>query len=393
MRPLRTIKKLRLAIVSEPAIAGVKVHVVNLLKQIDTNLFEVYFLYSDKRSDSVFKRELVEIRNRGIRTFKVPLNGTINFSEDIKAFFEIYRLLRQNQVDIVHTHSAKAGFLGRLAARLVNHRIISVHTPHAMPFYLGQHYRYLERFASFFTDSIIAVSESEKRDILSKKILPEEKISVILCGVPAHDLPKNRRSQRTSYLLGEPNGAKIIGTCGRICPQKDPLTFFRAAQLLLRSRKDVFFVWIGDGEDREFLEQKIREAGLERYFKITGWVENPKEYMKSLDVFLLTSLYESFGYVTCEAMLLQKPVVATRVSGTVDIVANGETGLLVPPKSPDRISEAIRDLLEDPESMERMGRLGQARVKRYFTTENCVVQTQELYKLLLKNRLSKCGRD
>lgn len=373
-------KKIKLAVICEPAIAGVKVHVVNLLKYIDVRQFDVHFIYSDRRVDSKFFEELKEIENRGIHTTRVPMDGEIRIAEDIKAFLAIHRFIRSKRIDIVHTHSSKAGFLGRLAAKLANPQIISVHTPHAMPYHLGKRYKYLEKLASLLTDKLIAVSESERREIVSNRIIPENKIRVIYCGVVL--CQESLNGDREAFKRGAriPADKTIIGTCGRISRQKDPLTFLQTIRQLLKNHENLFFLWIGDGEDRAEMENLIREWQLEAYVRITGWVEDVSKYLELLDVFVLPSAYESFGYVTCEAMSLGKPVVATRVSGTIDVVVEGKTGLLVEPQNPHQMAKQIEFLLQNPELKSKMGSLGRERVRKNFGVINSVKATHALYK-------------
>ncbi len=317
--------KIKIVIISQPAVAGVKRHVIDVLNNIDLQRYDVTYVYSPLRADESYNDELKSLKEKKIKCIPVTMFRDIHFLQDLKAFIKILFIIKKIRPAIVHTHSAKAGFLGRIAAKLVSFRIKTIYTPNAMPIHLSRKYFYLEKIASYFSDIVIAVSNSEYEEILKWKVVTERKLVTI---------PLSIREHYKEYKRDEKQNSKFIVTsCGEIRYQKNPLFFFNVAANILELFPEEFeFIWIGDfynDEESYSAKKLINENFSAKRIKITGWLPNPDMFIAKSDLFCMFSRYESFGYVTVDAMMQDVPVIATNSPGTRDLVKHLLTGYIV----------------------------------------------------------------
>jgi glycosyltransferase involved in cell wall biosynthesis len=300
---------------------------------------------------------------------------------DLAGVRELSALLDIGRFDIVHTHSAKAGALGRIAARRAGVPIV-VHTFHGFPFHDFQSplrrrtYVGIERRLGRITDRFVAVSSSVAAEAVRLGIAPAERVRVI--PVSIWDPPSRPASRRTARrLLGVPDAARALGSVGRLDHQKAPLHFLEALAAL--RHRDVIGVWIGDGPLRKEVEQRAANLGLERRLRLLGERQDVEELLPGLDVFVMTSLYEGLPCAVVEAMRHGLPVVATAVNGVPELVIAGETGLLAPPARPRASARAVEHLLDHPAEAKRMAEAGRRLVKGRFSAEQGARALAELY--------------
>jgi glycosyltransferase involved in cell wall biosynthesis len=367
--------RVAVAIVSEPGKAGVKTHVVDLLTNVDLKRFEITYYYSLERSDDAYIGEIAALRARGIECIEIPMDARLAFRADLRALIRLTRQLRQKRPAILHLHSSKAGGLGRLASLLMRRRPRVIYTPHAMACYRSRVYLWLERVLGYFTNTLVAVSPSEKQDFVRWRIPHAGRSETIPLGMPAVE-------QSTATPQSAP-GAQTwtVGACGRISYQKNALFFFQVALEVLRANKDYCFKWIGDfANDREgkAVAALLARAGNPPGIQITGWVRQPQVELRTLDVFCMFSRYESFGYVTAEAMQLGVPVLATPATGTVDLVRHEETGLLAEPEV-DAIVSALDRLKNDPALRARLVANARQFIAENHTIAQMVDAVERLY--------------
>ncbi|HEY8904224.1 MAG TPA: glycosyltransferase [Chthoniobacterales bacterium] len=365
-------QRIAVAVVSEPGKAGVKRHVVDLLTRIDVEQYRVTYYYSLQRSDKAYAAELDAIGRRGIKCVEIPMAGELKPLEDMKALLLLSFHLVRERPAVLHLHSSKAGGLGRLAAFLLLPRPRVLYTPHAMACYRSRFYLMLERVLGFLTHTLIAVSESEREDFIRWAIPGGRRAQTIPLGV---SVPS------TTELPGADKATWTVGTCGRISFQKNALFFFEVAINAIRENSDVQFKWIGDfGDDEEAQAVKalLERAGSPPQIQVTGWVQDPETHIESLDTFCMFSRYESFGYVTAEAMLLGIPVVATPATGTVDLVRHEQTGLLVKPDA-EAVARAIGRLKREPNLHARLSAQAKTYVAEKFTIGGMVKSLEDLY--------------
>lgn len=367
----------------EASLGGTRRHVVDLLSGLYKNYsqeVELHFGYSLQRADSNFIPELECIKATNIKCFECNMSRSISPANDIKMVLQVVEYVKKNKINIIHAHSAKAGYVGRLAAKLVP-STRSVYTPHSSPFRLSTVYHLLESVAGWaFSDGIIAVSESEKHELIENKISSVSKIYVVNGGIPETEYTPEFKSQ----VLYKDDSVLYVGTVARITAQKAPYRFVEIAEAVVKIKPDVKFIWIGDGELREELEKLIDTKGLSNNVFVTGWTKEVEKNLLLLDVFLLASDYESFGYVTVEAMRAGLPCVVSDVPGSCDLVMNGETGFVVERSNINEYANSLIKLLNDAKLREMMGKTGRQRWKEEFQAAQMVSNTLEVYRKVLQ---------
>jgi glycosyltransferase involved in cell wall biosynthesis len=323
------------------------------------------------------------------RVTTIPaLRREISPRHDLAAATALDRLVRAWRPDIVHTHLAKAGALGRIAARRRSVPV-TVHTFHGhvldgyFPRPVARAFLAAERGLAKRTTALVAVSDAVRDELLALGIGREEQWHVIPVGLELDGLlgtPPARTKARRG--LGLPTAGKVVGIVGRLVPIKDHETFLRAAARLVREREDVAFVVAGDGEERAVLEARARELLGDRVVFL-GWVQDLAALYAALDVVVLTSRNEGTPVSLVEAGAVGRPVVATRVGGVPDVVADGETGTLVPPGDPAATAAAIGRLLDEPALAKAMGEAARASVPSRFSADRLVDDLAALYEHLL----------
>lgn len=323
----------------------------------------------------------------GVRISTVPdLVRDVRPVKDWRAFWALLNIFRRERPHIVHTHTSKAGFLGRWAARLSKVPLI-VHTPHGHVFWgyfnrpTSLFYALLERWTARITDRIVVLTEQEKKDHLSFCIAPEDKFEVVHSGVGLDNFRRVRRDPiQTKKDLGIPSRAAVIGTVGRLTPIKGHRFLIEAARGVFAEHPDTVFILVGDGESAEALRSLATRLGVSGNIRFLGWRPDVAEIISAVDIFVFPSLNEGMGRAVVEAMALGKPVVASRVGGIVDIVRDGENGLLVPPADSDELAAAIKSLLSDPAERERLGQEGKRQALLY-DAERMVRRIEVLYSI------------
>ena len=310
---------------------------------------------------------------------------TISPLEDAIVLAQLVRLIRRERFTIVHTHNAKGGFLGRLAAWLC-HTPVVVHTYHSFSFhdFMSARRRWaylmLERIVRARTDGFLAVAPQVAREAVEHRLAPPGRVGVAPTAIEFEGIP--RRDDKSVRLeFGVAPAAPLIGTVGRICFQKAPLDFVRMAARIVESRPDARFVMIGEGPLTDDVHREARRLGVDVI--VTGFRIDAVRITAALDVFVMPSLYEGLGRALTEAMACERPVVATAVNGVTDLVRPGSTGLLAPPADPDTIAENVLWLLDHPDEAARMAHQARASVLSLFHPAHMCALIDETYCRLL----------
>jgi glycosyltransferase involved in cell wall biosynthesis len=358
------------------------------LKGMDKSRYEVSLVTGPVEDPSQDRRNQIE--ESGVQYIQIPqLRRNINLFHDFTALLRIYRFLKREKPDIVHTHTSKAGLLGRLAAKLAGVPSI-IHTPHGHVFfgYFGalktRIFILLEKFASRITDKIVALTPREKADYLSYKVVEEDKLAVIPSGIELHkyqQVPQEERSKLRKEL-GIPENSAVLGTAGRLVPVKGPEFLLQAVGHVISEYPDTYLVFAGDGPLRKSLEKNAVEMGLAKNIIFTGWRDDMARVLSIFDIFCLPSLNEGMGRVLLEAMALGKPIVASDVGGIPDLIIPGKNGFLVPPQHPEELAKQILFLIENREEREKLGRTGKEMVSA-FSDEIMMKKIAELYEKLV----------
>jgi glycosyltransferase involved in cell wall biosynthesis len=313
------------------------------------------------------------------------LKRKIHPASDVRAYLDLSRWIKSTGWDIVHTHSSKAGIVGRLAARRAGVKVI-VHTVHGwghndhMSAAKRSLYVTLERAAARCSNKIIAVSESCRERGIREKIGHPDQYEVIHSGI---DLDRYRSvSVDVPVLkaeLGIPVDAPVVGTVSRMAPQKAPEDFITVAAKVRQHSPNVRFVFVGGGPDEGPFMQAVREAGLEKTIVLLGYRDDIPQLLRVMDIFLLTSLWEGLPRVFPQAMCASLPIVATRVDGAPEAIAEGKSGYLVAARDCDAMARHVLQLLQDKELRTTMGRAGFERVEPDFCDRNMVRRIESVY--------------
>lgn len=326
-------------------------------------------------------------RNKNINIKYIPeLRREIGLF-DLIAFFKLFFIIRKIRPDIVHTHTAKAGTLGRLAAFLAGVPV-KIHTFHGHVFHnyfsstKTRLFIFIEKILGFFTDWVIAISETQRDEIVSiYKIVPGKKCKVIRLGFDFKEFLKDNLQGKIRKELGISTSAILVGIVGRLVEIKNHKLFFDAAKVLKDKFKDtdIKFLVIGDGKLREELEKYSYEIGLGDSVKFLGWRKDLGPIYADLDIVALTSLNEGTPVSLIEAMASGKPVVSTEVGGIKDIVFEGKTGFLIKENNSSSFAEKISLLVKDRNLRQSMGKLGKEFVLKTYSKDRLFSDIKSLY--------------
>lgn len=306
---------------------------------------------------------LEDARRRGIEVAVVDeLVRPISPAKDAAAFRRLRGLFESGRPDIVHTHTSKAGILGRAAAWSAKVPVI-VHTNHGLPFYDDQPapvrftYWMLEKIASKVTDRIVCVGEEMRRKSLAAGLAPAERLEVVYNGF---EMDQFLEAASCRECLGIPSEAVVLGIVSRMAKHKGHRYLVEAAP------PDAHLLFVGDGEERESLQKLVAERGVKATFAGHVPPEAVPDMIASMDVLVHPSIWEGLPRAAIEALLVGRPVVAFDSDGTREVVIDGVTGRLVPPKSVEGLSAAIRDVLGRADRGRSLGLAGRERVVRQF---------------------------
>jgi glycosyltransferase involved in cell wall biosynthesis len=321
---------------------------------------------------------------------------------DARTVSYLARLIRETRPHILHTHMAKAGAVGRLAALASGDARppVIVHTFHG---HVLRHYfdpirngafRLLERWLARTTTALVAVSPEVRDELVELRVAPPEKFVVVRLGIElaervgAHD---GRVEQRR--LLGISPDRFVVGWIGRMTAVKRTEDVLWAFRRLRESGVDACLCLVGDGPDRPALERRAKELGIMRDTLFLGFQNDVAPFYAAFDALLLPSVSEGTPVSAIEALAAGKPVVATRVGGVPDVVRDGEDGLLAEPGAIDELSERLTRLARDPALRERMGAAGRERVLGRYGVGRLVDEMDSLYRSLLDGLGEEAGSD
>ena len=316
------------------------------------------------------------------------LHRSIRPWSDLRALLELIRLFRSERPDVVHTHSSKAGLVGRLAARLAGVPVV-VHTVHGWSFHDGMSPLArkvaiaLERLAARWTTRLVVVSRADERTGRHEGIGEPGDYSLIRSGIDASAyLPSPERRARARAAIGCPEGQPVVGTVTRLCRQKDPVTLLKAVRRVVDARPDVHCVIVGDGPLRRAVDDLIDELELGGHVTLLGSRDDVSTLLAGFDVFALSSQWEGLPRVVVEAMAAGVPVVTTDAGGVAEAVESGVCGVVVPVGDAAALADGVVALLDDRRLADRFARLAESRVAE-FDTAAMIERLEALYVELL----------
>lgn len=334
-------------------------------------------------------------RESGVPMEIVPdLQRAIHPWHDWLSYVRLKRILRDFQPDVVHTHSAKGGFLGRAAARAVGVPAI-IHGVHGAPFHPYQSalarglFRGCERWAAPRCDAFVSVADAMTDLMVDAKVAPREKFTTVYSGMDVEPfLEAEQHRDRVRQELGYGPEHVVVGKVARLFHLKGHEYVIEAATRVVRANPNVRFLFIGDGILTDEYVARIRAAGLENHFHLTGLVPPARipELVGAMDVVVHTSLREGLARVLPQGLIAGRPVVSYDVDGAREVVITGETGYLLPPKSIEPLADALIELAGDEALRRRLGEEGRRRFTDQFRHDVMTHQLRQLYQQVLKEK-------
>jgi glycosyltransferase involved in cell wall biosynthesis len=381
-----------LRIIGRLNVGGPAIHVVNLTAGLDPHRYQSLLVAG---SENEAEGSMLDFAlAHGVKPTVITEIVTV-FSlapRDGKALWKLYRLMRKERPHIVHTHTAKAGFLGRLAAGLAGVPII-VHTfhGHVLHGYYGPRKNWLlrqvERSLASFTDRLVTVSEHVKSELVSYGVAKAEKINVIPLGFDLEPFLRSR-SYRGEFRreMGLSGDTKLVGIVGRIFPIKNHSLFLESAARIAARDGSARFIIVGDGVLRPALELQAKELGIAERVLFTGWRRDLPTIYADLDVLVVSSENEGTPVSSIEAMASGCPVVATHVGGLPDLIINKKTGFLVQPRDADGIAASVLHLLHNPEMAHEIARNAAVAAQSRFALKRLISDMDRFYTNLLEQK-------
>lgn len=367
-------------------IAGAESYVFELLPRLIQHGFDVGILNlydaSKKPASAQYEKSLSELEKTGVRVYR----ATVRHKLDPTPISAIKRIIQKTQPDLLHTHMPYADLFGALAA----------HWAGGVPVLSSRHHDYSSSWkewiqfvayygvAGRFIDTLIAVSAKVASLATSYEGWLPSDISIVHHGC------RDERKDRTAALaklrreLDIPKQAFIVATVARLIRLKGHRYAIKSLRYLIEQGHAVHWLFIGDGPEKELLEAQAKDAGVDRNLHLMGYRSDVPELLSAVDLMVHPSTGEAFGMVLIEAMVQGTPVVASRAGAIPEIVLDGQTGRVVPPRDAKAMAEAVEELLEATETRREMGKRARSRYLANFTPEMMARSTVKVYRKLLR---------
>lgn len=392
-----------LRVIARLNVGGPARHVVLLDRGLRDRGYRTLLLHGSVDAGEASLESFASEQNVDARRIR-QLGRRLHPLDDIRAFWAVLRTMFREKPDVVHTHTAKAGALGRVSAFIFNavrrpsQRAIVFHTfhGHVLEGYFSplasQSVRLAERLLASVTDRIITISPRQRRDIVERfRIAGSDKVVTIALGLELQSLLQAPRSTALREQLGVRADDFLIGYVGRFAPIKDLPTLVAAFAKALSDLPHAHLVLAGDGPTREQILKQIDSLDVANRVHLLGWVADLIELHTSLDVCVLTSLNEGTPVAAIEAMAAGTPVIATSVGGVPDVIEHGRTGLLVPPRDAAELARAIVGLARDPARRQEMAASARKDVAERFSPARLVEEIDSLYRAAFLEKRGQGG--
>lgn len=316
--------------------------------------------------------------------------------KDMKALSRLREYFKREKFDVVHTHSSKAGIIGRIAARQAGTPVV-VHTVHGQAFHAYEKpwkkwlYITAERVAARYCDKIYAVAQAMIDQCVDAKVAPREKYMVVYSGMDTAAFANAKRDPELRKNLGIPENAKVVVTVARLFPQKGYEEVLPAAAALAKDFPDLHFLPVGDGPMFDDLQKQIAELGLTDRFHFAGLVPPHKvcDYIAQADLLWHLSLHEGLPRAVVQGLAVGIPAIGYKLDGTPEVVLNGETGYVTAPQDVAAVVKHSSELLSDAELRRKMGENGRALVIDRFAWRRMADILEEEFLALLKEKTGK----
>ena len=377
-----------LHLITRLIVGGAQENTIASVERVDPERFESHLWTGPQTGPE--GSLLSEARSRGIVVQVLPnLVREISPLKDVSALFQLSRLMRRERFHVVHTHCTKAGVLGRLAAKLAGIPHIT-HTHHGWSFHdemrplLRSLYEGVERMLQPWTSPMVSVSEETTRIGLDARIGRRSDYRLIRSGIPLQRFHPDARSGRTMReRLGLSSAQVVVGSVGRLTPQKNPLDFVKLAAMVRDGFENVTFIYVGDGPMRAAVEAEARRLGMERTLRILGVRDDVPQLLRAMDVFVLVSLWEGLPRVVPQALASGVPVLAYQTGGIAEAVIEGKNGHLFPRGDLRGMAERLSALVASPSLRREMSRAASEGFDSSFSEDQMITDLECLYDEML----------
>jgi len=384
-RPIRVLR-----VIARLNVGGPALHVTYLARGLAERGYETTLVAGEVGRGEASMAFVAD--RAGVEVVRLPgLSRELSPVHDAVAAWRLARIIRRVRPDVVHTHTAKAGAVGRAAALLAGpRRPVVVHTfhGHVLRGYFGRAgtlaFRAIETILARATDRLIAVSPEVRDELVGLGVAPASKFSVVRLGIelePRVAFDGDPAEVRRRHGIGADRF--VVGWFGRMTAVKRTDDLLTTLAVLRERGVDALLLLVGDGDDRERLEQQAHDLGLARSCLFLGYQQDVAPWYAVCDAVILTSASEGTPVTIIEALAAGRAVVSTRVGGVPDVVDDGETGFLVGPGDTHALAERLELLARDPERRAAMGASGRERVLRRYAVERLVDDVDGLYRELL----------
>jgi glycosyltransferase involved in cell wall biosynthesis len=374
---------IRVLHILEATLGGTLRYMENVAKATEGSEIVSAFAYGMSRADSRLSPFLASVAKMGWASYATDMRREISVRNDFTSLKQLRRAVAHFAPDLIHCHSSKAGALGRAAVAMFPKAPARVYSPHALAAHLGGKYLRIEKMLSRHTDRFIAVSESERKEIVSFSLAEEQSVSVVYPTIDCdYFSPASREDARRSLGIG---WGPLVVSIGRLTAQKNPGSFLEIIRRLHQRRSDVRAIWVGSGAGDVDFPALIKAARMENVIRVADWQHDVRKYIAAADVLLSPSRFESFGYVAAEALSMNRPVVASDITGTRDIMRGALQEWLYPADEPERAAQLLFQLLRAPEQAAKIGDIGRDEIQRRFSKERMRDTLVEAYRRTLDN--------
>jgi glycosyltransferase involved in cell wall biosynthesis len=374
-------RRLRLlCMLDELDIGGTEQQILELVRGIDRDRFEPMVC--------CFRhgRKAQEIADLGVPVFQVAKSHKL----DAGIILRIAKLLREHRIDILQTYLWTANTWGRVAARMAGTPVV-VASERNVDIWEQSYKRLIGGYLAGATDKIIANSEAVREYLLGRGGLAPEKVVRIYNGVNFERFEKPFDPLERRRELGMPNNALLAGVVARVEPAKDHDTLLHALASVREETSNLHLAVVGDGRQTERLTALAHELGIGDRVHFTGFRTDAAEWIRTFDFSVLSSVKEGLSNTVIESMAAGKPVIATAVGGNPEVIVEGETGFLLPPRQPELFGAAIANLVAHPAKIRELGAASKIRVESLFSVEKMVDNTSNLYLDLIRHRRNKAA--
>jgi glycosyltransferase involved in cell wall biosynthesis len=371
-------------VIARMNLGGPAIQVSGLMRGFSEREFDqrLYTGFCDANESDYLDTVATDIRATRIDGF----GRRVTFGGDLKALFTLVKEIRKFKPHIIHTHTAKAGLVGRIASILSLYPSIRIHTfhGHLLSGYFGKFKTRLiiisERLLALFTNQLLAVGEKVMQDLLQVKIGKKSKFSIMPPGLELGELPDKLESRDT---LGLSSGHMYCSFIGRVTQIKRPDRFLEVVSEVRKRNVGLHFLIVGDGELLDYCRERIAKEALP--VKILGWRSDIEKVLAASDIVILTSDNEGTPLSLIQAGMANIPVVTTNVGSISEVVLNGITGIITSTEV-NELADALEKLFNDSELRQSLGVNAQKYTKSNFGVQRLVSDHEELYRKLMSNR-------